>query len=65
MTILGVLVVFGKVTIIFTMSVSLFVCMSVCLSVCPSFRMENLGSYWMDFRDIQDLGILSKMCREI
>jgi hypothetical protein len=61
MNILGVLAVFGKMTIIFIMSVSLF----VCLSVCPSFRMENLGSYWTDFYDIQDLGILLKMCWEI
>jgi len=32
--------------------------------VCPSVRMEQLGSHWMDFREVWYLSIFRKICRE-
>ena len=35
------------------------------MSVCPSSHMEQLGSYWIDFREIWCLSIFKKFVKEI
>jgi hypothetical protein len=50
-----------KTTIGFVMPV----CLSVCLSVRSSVRMEQLGSYWTDFHEIEYFGIFRKSVEKV
>jgi len=38
---------------------------SFVMSVCPSVRMEQIGSYWMDFHEILYLRIFRKSVEKI